>query len=77
MKEIYYFVKKIKSLYIQFIYIILLDSLYSFNISALKMNFSLKKKNYVILILLIMIKGTCILNIGMEIILYDILKELI
>ena len=44
MKEINCFIKKIKSLYIQFIYIILLDSLHSFNISALKMNYFLKEK---------------------------------
>ena len=44
MKEINCFIKKIKSLYIQFIYIILLGSFSSFDISNLKMNYFLKEK---------------------------------
>ena len=44
MKEINSFIKKIKSLYIQFIYIILLGSFSSFDISTLKINYFLKEK---------------------------------
>ena len=44
MREINYFIKKIKSFYIKFIVIILIEFLISFDISSLKLNYFMKEK---------------------------------
>ena len=72
MKGNNYFKNK-TSLYIKLIFICLFDVIYFFDISSLKMNYFMKDKNYIILIPLIMIKEICTLNIGVKIMIYDIL----
>ena len=44
MREMNYFIIKIKSFYIKFIVIILIKFLFSFNISSLKLNYFMKEK---------------------------------